>query len=69
LEEICPRPIIPAFRRFRKYGDIGLVDAKQIKELEKENAELKKTLVESMLENRAPKEIDLKNKNPPFDRT
>ncbi len=32
-----------------------LADAKRLKALEKENAELKKMLAESMLENRVPK--------------
>ena len=33
----------------RKYGEMDLVDAKRLKELEKENAELKKMLAESLL--------------------
>ena len=37
-----------------------LADAKQLKSLEKENAELKKMLAESMLENRALKEVNAK---------
>ena len=36
----------------KKYGGMELPDAKRLKELEKENAELKKMLAESMLENR-----------------
>jgi len=35
----------------RKYGDIDLADAKRLKELEKENGELKKMLAESLLKN------------------
>mgnify|MGYP000111284910 CR=1 FL=1 len=33
----------------RKYGEMDLVDAKRLKELEKENVELKKMLAESLL--------------------
>jgi len=36
------------------------LDAKRLKELEKENAELKTMLAESMLENRALKEVNSK---------
>ena len=36
----------------KKYGGIELADAKRLTELEKETAELKKMLAESMLENR-----------------
>ena len=39
----------------KKYGDMELADAKRLKELEKENAELKK-----MLENRVLKEVNSK---------
>ena len=48
------------YRRRRKYGDMNLADAKRLKELEKENAELKKMLAESMLENRVLKEVNAK---------
>ena len=44
----------------RKYGDMDLADAKRLKELEKENSELKKMLAESMLENRVLKEVNSK---------
>ena len=37
-----------------------LADARRLKELEKENAELKKMLAESLLENRALKEVNSK---------
>ncbi|MFT7694515.1 MAG: putative transposase [Candidatus Latescibacterota bacterium] len=37
---------------------MNLLDAKRLKELEKENAELKKMLAESMLENRVLKEVN-----------
>ena len=48
------------YRWNKKYGDMELVDAKRLKELEKENAELKKMLAESMLENRVLKEVNSK---------
>ena len=44
----------------KKYGDMELADAKRLKSLEKENAELKKMLAESMLENRVLKEVNAK---------
>ena len=44
----------------KKYGDMELADAKRLKALEKENAELKKMLAESMLENRVLKEVNAK---------
>ena len=45
----------------KKYGDIDLADAKRLKALEKENAELKKMLAESMLKNRVLEEVNAKN--------
>lgn len=48
------------YRWKKKYGDMELADAKRLKELEKENAELKKLLAESMLENRVLKEVNSK---------
>ncbi len=51
----------PTFYRWKKkFGDMGLGDAKRPKELEKENGELKKMLAESMLENRVLKEVNSK---------
>ena len=44
----------------KKYGGMELADAKRLKELEKENAELKKMLAESMLENRVLKAVNAK---------
>ena len=40
---------------------MSLADAKRLKELEKENGELKKMLAEAMLENRVLKEVNAKN--------
>jgi len=45
------------YRWKKKYGDMELADARRLKELEKENAELKKMLAESMLENRVLKTV------------
>jgi len=44
----------------KKFGDMELADAKRLKALDKENAELKKMLAESMLENRVLKEVNAK---------
>ena len=48
------------YRWKKKYGDMDLTDAKRLKTLEKENAELKKRWAESMLENRVLKEVNAK---------
>ena len=63
VESICRESNISkaTFHRWkRKYGDMDIADAKRLKELEKENAELKKMLAESMLENRMLKEVNSK---------
>ena len=63
VESICRESNISkaTFHRWkRKYGDMDIADAKRLKELEKENAELKKMLAESMLENRELKEVNSK---------
>ncbi len=52
------------YRWKKKYGDMELADAKRLKALEKENAELKKMLAESMLENRVLKEVNSKKGEP-----
>ena len=48
------------YRWKKKYGGMELADARRLKELEKENAELKKMLAEAMLENRVLKEVNAK---------
>ena len=48
------------YRWKKKYGGMELADARRLKELEKENAELKKMRAESMLENRILKEVNAK---------
>ena len=46
------------FYRWKKlYGGMGVSEVKRLKELEKENAKLKKLLAEQMLINEALKEI------------
>ena len=63
VESVCREHNISeaTFYRWRKkYGDMDLADARRLKELEKENAELKKMLAESMLENRVLKEVNSK---------
>ena len=55
VEAICREHNISkaTFHRWkRKYSDMDLADAKRLKELEKENSELKKMLAESLLKNR-----------------
>jgi putative transposase len=49
------------YRWKKKYGDMSPADAKRLKELEKENSDLKKMLAEAMLENRVLKEVNAKN--------
>ena len=48
------------YRWKKKYGDMELADAKRLKELAKEDAELKKRLAESMQENRVLTEVNYK---------
>jgi putative transposase len=49
------------YRWKKKYGDMSLADARRLKELEKENSDLKEMLAESMLENRVLKAVNAKN--------
>jgi putative transposase len=49
------------YRWKKKYGGMDLADAKRLKELEKENSELKKMLAEAMLDNRILKAVNAKN--------
>lgn len=49
------------FHRWKKkYRGMGLAEIKRLKELEKENAELKKMIADTMLENRALKAVNEK---------
>jgi len=46
------------FYRWKKlYGDMGVTEVKRLKELEAENAKLKKLLAEQMLVNEALKDV------------
>ena len=63
VESVCREHNISkaTFHRWkRKYGDMDIADAKRLKELEKENAELKKMLAEAMLKNRVLEEVNSK---------
>ncbi len=63
VEDLCREHNISkaTFHRWkRKYGDMDLADAKRLKELEKENGELKKMLTESMLKIRVLEEVNSK---------
>ena len=53
VEDVCREHDISKamFHRWkRKYGDMDLADAKRLKELEKENGELKKMLAKPLIE-------------------
>ena len=55
MEAVCREANISEqtfYRWRRKYGRMEMADAKRFKELESENAELKKMLADEMLKNR-----------------
>ena len=63
VEDLCREHNISkaTFHRWkRKYGDMDLADAKRLKELDKENCDLKKMLAESMLKIRVLDEVNSK---------
>ena len=63
VEAVCRTHNISnaTFSRWKKkYGDMDLADAKRLKELEKENSELKKMVAESMLKIRVLEEVNAK---------
>ena len=63
IEEICREHNISEgsfYRWKKKYGDMDLADAKRLKEMEKENSELKKVVAELMLDNRILREVKAK---------
>ena len=65
--EVCREHNISdvTFHRWkRKYGGLKLDDAQKLKGLERENAELKKMLAETLPENRALKIVNAKNSKP-----
>jgi len=63
VEDLCRGHNISkaTFHRWRKkYGDMDLADARRLKELEKENTELKTMLAESLLKNRVLEAVNAK---------
>ena len=59
LDQVCKENNIceqTFYRWRRKYGRMELADAKRLKELSDENAELKKMLADSLLKNRVLEE-------------
>ena len=67
LLEVCREPNISevSFHRWKRpFGQMDLSEARQLKELERENSELKKMLAESLLENRVLKAVAEKNGEP-----
>ena len=63
IEEICREHNIfegSFYRWKKKYGDMDLADAKRLKEMEKENSELKKVVAELMFDNRILREVNAK---------
>lgn len=64
VRDICRRENIAeqTFYRWRKkYGGMEASDAKKLKNLERENTELKKLVVELTLDNRMLREVASKN--------
>ena len=51
-------------RRKRQFGQMNLSEARELKELERENGELKKMLAEALLKNRVLEAIAEKNGKP-----
>ena len=63
IEDLCREHNISkaTFHRWKRtYGDMDLADAKRLKDLEKENGELKKMLAESMLRISRVEEVNSK---------
>ena len=60
ISEVCRKHGIAATTFYSwkaKYGGMQIPDAKRLKELETENARLKKLLAESLLENEVTREV------------
>ena len=56
VDEACRKHQIsaPTYHRWKaKYGGMGIKDAQRLRELEKENGELKKLLADQMLKSKA----------------
>lgn len=65
--EVCREHNISevSFHRWkRQFGQMGSSEARKLKELERENAELKKMLAEALLENRVLEAVAEKNGEP-----
>lgn len=63
IEEVCRENNISEqtfYRWKKKYRGLDLEEVKRLKSLEKENAELKKMLADTLLENRALRAINEK---------
>lgn len=63
VRDICRKHQITeqTFYRWRnKYGDMDISEARRLRELEKENAELKKVVAELTLDNRVLRDINQK---------
>ena len=67
IREVCRQHNISeqTFYRWRtKFGGMDVSEAKRLKELERENAELKKMVAEQALDIRMLKDLNLKNGEP-----
>ena len=63
IQEVCREHNVSeqSFYRWRKkFGRLEVSDARRLKELERENTELKKMLAESLLKNRVLEEVNSK---------
>ena len=63
VEELCREHnvgLTSFYRWKKKFGGMELQDARRYRELERENAELKKMLAESLLKNRVLQEVNSK---------
>jgi putative transposase len=63
VEDLCREHnvgLTSFYRWKKKFGGMELQDARRYRELERENAELKKMLAESLLKNRVLQEVNSK---------
>ena len=68
IESVCREHNLSkaTFHRWKsKCGEMDIADAKRLKELKKENAELKTMLAEAMLKNRVLEEVNSKKNSKP----
>jgi putative transposase len=71
IRELCPRHNITEqtfFRWRRRFGELGVPDARKLKSLEAENAKLKKLLAEQMLVIEGLKKFSGKNEHPGWEK-